>query len=98
SIKPPCGGFLPDKMSFWLSATIPRPIGKARSAWDSPYALVGPDPDAHFQILAEMMRSRRPMQRTGTPGPATVCAGQNFLGEPDFGCLQAPKSNPNRGG
>jgi len=31
-----------------------------------PYALVGPDPDAHFQSLAEMMRSRRPMQRTAT--------------------------------
>jgi HAD superfamily hydrolase (TIGR01450 family) len=61
------------------------------------YALVGPGPDAHFQSLAEMIRSRRPPQ--GPEPPASDGLRRlEFHGEPDLGSLQAPESSPNGGG
>jgi HAD superfamily hydrolase (TIGR01450 family) len=61
------------------------------------YALVGSGPDALFQSLAEMMRSREPPQ--GSKPPAVHGLRRlEFHGEPDRGSLQAPESSPNGGG
>jgi hypothetical protein len=62
-----------------------------------PCVLVGPDPRAHFQNLAELMQSRRP------PRGSEAVRGRRvrqleFLGDPGLGLLQDAKSNLNGGG
>jgi len=62
-----------------------------------PYALVGPDPGAHFQSLAEMMHSRRPPEGS-EPRSNDRLRRLEFYGEPYLGPLQAPKSNSDGAG
>ena len=62
-----------------------------------PYALVGPDPGAHFQSLAEMMHSRRPPEGS-EPRSSDRLRRLEFHGEPYLGSLQAPNSNSDGGG
>ena len=62
-----------------------------------PYALVGPDPGAHFQSLAEVMHSRRPPEGS-EPRSNDRLRRLEFYGEPYLGPLQAPKSNSDGAG
>jgi hypothetical protein len=62
-----------------------------------PCVLVGSGPGAHFQSLAELMRSRGPPAASEAV-PRGRLAAREFLGDSGFAALQAPKSSPNGGG
>jgi HAD superfamily hydrolase (TIGR01450 family) len=62
-----------------------------------PCVLVGSGPGAHFQSLAELMRSRGPPAASEAV-PRGRLPGPEFLGDSGFAALQAPKSSPNGGG
>ena len=59
--------------------------------------LVGGDPRAHFQSLAELMQSRRPPRGSEAVRGRRVRQPE-FLGDPGPGSLQDAKSNLNGGG
>jgi ribonucleotide monophosphatase NagD (HAD superfamily) len=59
--------------------------------------LVGSDPGAHFQDLAEMVRSSQPPRQSETV-PGGHPRRPEFLGDPGVGSLRAPKSNLTGGG
>jgi ribonucleotide monophosphatase NagD (HAD superfamily) len=61
-----------------------------------PCVLVGSGPGAHFQSLAELMRSRGPPAASEAV-PRGRLPGPEFLGDSGFAALQAPKSSPNGG-
>jgi hypothetical protein len=58
--------------------------------------LVGGDPRAHFQSLAELMQSRRPPR--GSEAGGRHLRRREFHGDPSPGLLQDAKSNLNGGG
>jgi HAD superfamily hydrolase (TIGR01450 family) len=63
-----------------------------------PCVLVGHDPGAHFQSLAEMMHSRRRPPRGLEPVPGGSLHRPEFLGDTGPGSLEEAKSNLNGGG